>query len=63
VTLRLIEPGIVIGCQSLLGVDTLLQGSCPEPPGFGRAGLNLASAPALPRAPISFSRSIGARHV
>jgi phage tail-like protein len=63
VTLRLIEPGIVIGCQSLLGVDTLLQGSCPEPPGFGRAGLNLATAPALPRAPISFSRSIGARHV
>ena len=39
-----IEAGIVIGRQSLLGIDTLLGGLGPQPLGHGRAGLDLSSA-------------------
>ncbi|HMR48211.1 MAG TPA: phage tail protein [Arachnia sp.] len=43
--LRLVDSGVVLGHQSLLGVDTLLSGSGPEPLDRGRAGIDLATVP------------------
>ena len=61
--LRLIDPGFVIGAQSLLGVDTLLSGSCPEPLGRGRAGLTLATARPAPCIPVRVPSTPGESHV
>lgn len=43
--LRIIDSGVVLGHQSLLGVDTLLSGAGPEPLDRGRAGIDLATMP------------------
>lgn len=47
-----VDTGMILGCQSLLGIDTLLSGSCPAPTGTGRAGIDFATAHPPARAPL-----------
>lgn len=61
--LRYVQPGMVIGRQSLLGVDTLLSGDRPAPLGLGRAGIDLAAAPPPARGPVHLHHTLGGRHV
>jgi hypothetical protein len=58
-----VDPGLTIGQQSLLGVDTLLGGSDARPLGQGRLGLDLSTRPAAAGAVVRPSTFKGADHV
>ncbi|MGD9749810.1 MAG: phage tail protein [Acidimicrobiia bacterium] len=58
-----VEPGLVIGRQSLLGIDTVLSGSEPRPLGQGRLGLDLSTRPVAGGAVLRPSTFKGADHV
>jgi len=55
--LRLVEPGIAIGTQSTIGVDTLLGSLDAAPLGTGRLGHDFGSAGPEPAAPLMLSSS------
>lgn len=58
-----IAPGLVIGCQSLLGIDTLLGGDAPEPVGDARLGIDFATRPPQPGLTLHSGMTIGESHV
>ncbi len=63
INLRLIEPGISIGTQSTIGVDTLIGSLSPQGLGLDQLGLDFSTAELLPNGIVRVRSSIPERNL